>query len=230
MDNNLFDEVRNNIENNKSNHLTIMDDTIVKNNLKTIVECGVDRGTSTCAFLEAIRKTTGRLYSFDIKDCSNLSSNRNWSFLQVNDLDIKRILQKFPDLKENGIDFLYIDSYHEPNHVRSLLHKYFPHINVNGYVFVDDTSAYPFRNLNILTDSINSDLCKEEVEEFYFSNFDSIDYQYNGGENGLAILKKIKNKDINTNYLWKYNFIIYFFFKFVKKIKYKLLLKSKLKF
>ena len=68
----------------------------------------LDRGTSTCAFLEAIRKTTGRLYSFDIKDCSNLSSNRNWSFLQVNDLDIKRIflfLQKFPDLKENGIDF-----------------------------------------------------------------------------------------------------------------------------
>ena len=43
MDNNLFDEVRKNIENNKSNHLTIMHDTIVKHNLKTIVECGVDR-------------------------------------------------------------------------------------------------------------------------------------------------------------------------------------------
>ena len=42
MDNNLFDEVRKNIENNESNHLTIMHDTIVKHNLKTIVECGVD--------------------------------------------------------------------------------------------------------------------------------------------------------------------------------------------
>ena len=32
MDNNLFDEVKKNIENNKSNHLTIMHDTIVKHN------------------------------------------------------------------------------------------------------------------------------------------------------------------------------------------------------
>ena len=225
MDNNLFDEVKKNIENNKSNHLTIMHDTIVKHKLKTIVECGVDRGSSTCAFLEAIKKTTGRLFSFDIKDCSKLFSNKNCNFLQINDLYIKKILQKFPDLKENGIDFLYIDSYHEPNHVRNLLHKYFPYINLNGYIFVDDTSAYPFRSLNILTDSINSDLCKEEVEEFYFSNFNSLNYEYNGGENGLAILKKIKNNDLNKKYLWKYSFLIYQFSKIVKKMKYKLLFK-----
>ena len=225
MNEDLFAEVKSTLITDKLNHLTVMHDTIVRHKLKTIVECGVDRGSSTCAFLEAIKKTTGRLFSFDIKDCSKLFSNKNWNFLQVNDLDIKKILQKFPDLKENGIDFLYIDSYHEPNHVRSLLHKYFPHINVNGYVFVDDTSAYPFRNLNILTDSINSDLCKEEVEEFYFSNFASFDYQYNGGENGLAILRKIKNNDLNTKYLWKYSFLIYQFFKIVKKIKYKLLFK-----
>ena len=225
MNEDLFAEVKSTLITDKLNHLTVMHDTIVKHKLKTIVECGVDRGSSTCAFLEAIKKTTGRLFSFDIKDCSKLFSNKNWNFFQVNDLDIKKILLKFPNLKENGIDFLYIDSYHEPNHVRSLLHKYFPYINLNGYIFVDDTSAYPFRSLNILTDSINSDLCKEEVEEFYFSNFDSLDYQYNGGENGLAILKKIKNKDLNTKYLWKYNFLIYQFFKFVKKIKYKLLLK-----
>ena len=225
MNEDLFAEVKSTLITDKLNHLTVMHDTIVKHKLKTIVECGVDRGSSTCAFLEAIKKTTGRLFSFDIKDCSKLFSNKNWNFFQVNDLDIKKILLKFPNLKENGIDFLYIDSYHEPNHVRSLLHKYFPYINLNGYIFVDDTSAYPFRSLNILTDSINSDLCKEEVEEFYFSNFDSLNYEYNGGENGLAILRKIKNNDLNTKYLWKYSFLIYQFFKIVKKIKYKLLFK-----
>jgi len=226
MKNDLFEEVKNNLIDNKSNHLTIMHDTIVKFKLKTIVECGVDRGTSTCAFLEAIKKTLGRLYSFDIKDCSKLFTDENWNFFQVNDTNIKKILQKYPDLEKNGIDFLYIDSYHEPNHVRRLLYKYFPYININGYIFIDDTSAYPFRNLNILTDSINSDLCKEEVEEFYFSNFDILDYQFNGGENGLAILKKNKNKDLNINYLYKYNFLIYQFFKFIKKIKYKFFYKS----
>ena len=54
-------------------------------------------------------------------------------------------------------------------HVRKILNLYYPFINVNGYIFIDDTSSYPFRRLNILTDSINSDLCKEEVEEFTFN-------------------------------------------------------------
>ena len=92
---------------------------------------------------------------------------------------------------------------------------------MNGYIFIDDTSSYPFRKLNILTDSINSDLCKEEVEEFFYSNFDAFEFKYNGGENGLSILKKIKNNKLYKNSIWKYNFLIYQFFKLIKKFKYK---------
>lgn len=216
----LFESIRKNLIFDKSNHLTIMHDTVVKNQLKTIVECGVDRGTSTCSFLESVKKTKGKLYSFDIKDCSNLFVDENWNFLQTNDTDIKKILIKFPHIK-NGIDLLYVDSYHEPNHVRKILNLYYPYINLNGYIFVDDTSSYPFRKLNILTDSINSDLCKEEVEEFYYSNFDSFDFRYNGGENGLSMLKKKKMGNLNKISIWKYNFFIYQFFKLIKKIKYK---------
>jgi hypothetical protein len=75
--------------------------------------------------------------------------------------------------------------------------------------------------LNILTDSINSDLCKEEVEEFFYSNFNTFEFKYNGSENGLSILKKIKKDKLNKNSIWKYNFFIYQIFKLIKKIKYK---------
>ena len=50
-------------------------------------------------------------------------------------------------------------------------------------IFLLMIHLYPFEAY-ILTDSINSDLCKEEVESL-FSNFDSLNYEYNGGENGL---------------------------------------------
>lgn len=221
MQSDLFEEVKNKLLSNKSNHLTIMYDTAVNNKLKTIVECGVDRGTSTCAFLEVFKKIDGTLYSFDIKDCSNLFNDKNWNFFQTNDIEITQIIKKFPEIKQKGIDLLYIDSYHEPSHVRKILNLYYPFININGYIFIDDTSSYPFRKLNILTDSINSDLCKEEAEEFFYSNFDTFEFRYNGGENGLSILKKIKNNELIQNSIWKYNFLIYQIFKLLKKMKYK---------
>ena len=221
MTDNLFEEVKNNLKEDKSNHLTIMHDIVVNSKLKTIVECGVDRGASTCAFLQAIKETDGNLYSFDIKNCSNLFKDKNWNFSQINDVDLNRIINKFPEIKEKGIDLLYIDSYHEPSHVKKILNLYYPLLNINGYIFVDDTSSYPFRKLNILTDSINSDLCKEEVEEFFYSNFNTFEFNYNGSENGLSMLKKIKEDELNKNYIWKYNFFIYQIFKLIKKIKYK---------
>ena len=56
-------------------------------------------------------------------------------FFQCNDLHIDKILAKYPDL-ENGIDVLFIDSYHEPNHVRKLLSKWYFYINKDGYIFL----------------------------------------------------------------------------------------------
>ena len=65
-------------------------------------------------------------------------------FFQCNDLHIDKILAKYPDL-ENGIDVLFIDSYHEPNHVRKLLSKWYFYINKDGYIFFDDTESYLYR-------------------------------------------------------------------------------------
>lgn len=222
MNKNLHEQVRRTIEEDKSNHLSIMYQTIIDYNLSTIVEFGVDRGTSTKAFLLASDTVGSKVFSFDIKDCSQIIEHKNWSFSQENDINKKKIFELFPNIEKKGIDLLYIDSYHEPSHIKKLLELYFQHINIGGFVFIDDTSSYPYRKIKSLSNSIISDLSREAVEEFYFSNFDYIDYQYNGNENGLCILKKIKDFQVSKKKVWRYNFLVYNIIELAKKIKYKI--------
>ncbi len=226
MNNDLHQQISRIIETDKENHLSIMHYAIVNHKFNTVVEFGVDRGTSTKAFLLASDKVGCKVFSFDIKDCSNILSHPNWFFSQVNDINKKKIFELFPEIIEKGIDLLYIDSYHEPNHIKLLLESYFENINVGGFIFVDDTSAYPYRKIKSLSNSIVSDLSREAVEEFYYSNFDSINFQYNGNENGLCILKKVKDSKVSKKKVWLYNFLIYNIIKLFKKIKYKIFYKK----
>ena len=62
-------------------------------------------------------------------------NSKKWNFFQCNDLDKKKILQQFPELNK-GIDLLFIDSYHDPSHVRSLLFKWFYFVNKKGFIFL----------------------------------------------------------------------------------------------
>ena len=115
----------------------------------TIFELGVNRGGSTKFFFNYIETNGGNLYSIDIKDCSKVLNSKKWKFLQSNDLDKKKILQEFPELKK-GIDLLFIDSYHDPLHVRSLLFKWFYFVNKKGFIFFDDTESYLYRIKKII--------------------------------------------------------------------------------
>ena len=99
-----------------------------------ILELGVNRGRSTKRFLDHINFNGGKLFSIDIKDCSQAIENKNWNFFQCNDLHTDKILEKFPDLK-NGIDVLFIDSYHDPNHVRNLLFNWFYYVKKKWFNF-----------------------------------------------------------------------------------------------
>ena len=109
--NSLHKQILETIKGDKENHLSIMHSEIIKNKFKNIVEFGVDRGTSTAVFLDAVEKTDGYVYSFDIKDCKELFNNDKWKFYKINDLNQQKIFTLFPKLNE-GIDLLYIDSYH----------------------------------------------------------------------------------------------------------------------
>ena len=65
------------------------------------------------------------VYSIDIEDCKDAVVSPNWNFLQSNDLNFEFILKTFPKLEIEGIDLIYIDSYHENHHVLKLLNIWF---------------------------------------------------------------------------------------------------------
>ena len=109
-----------------------------------ILELGVNRGRSTKIFFDHINNKGGQLFSIDIRDCSNAITSSKWNFFQCNDLDVNLILKKFPVI-EKGIDLLFIDSYHEPNHVKTLLNIWYYYLKKDGLIYLDDTESYLYR-------------------------------------------------------------------------------------
>lgn len=201
----------------------IIEKKIQKIKNPTILELGVNRGRSTKRFFDYIKLNGGKLFSIDIVDCRKALDEENWNFFQCNDLHIDKILAKYPDL-ENGIDVLFIDSYHEPNHVRKLLSKWYFYINKDGYIFFDDTESYLYRIkknwiLSVVNDSINS-----EIKDFYHSNYNELIYSKYYSGSGLAILNKMSEKGSHPNMkkIWRYNFFISKLYLLIKKIKFKL--------
>ena len=200
-----------------------------------ILELGVNRGGSTAKFLKYINDNGGKLYSIDIKDCSkiindelfkNIKAN-NWKFLKSNDLNIEYILEKFPLLK-NGIDVLYVDSYHDETHVKKTLEKWFVYIKKNGYIFFDDTESLNYRKSKNFTISVNNDAINDFVKEFYDNNnFQLLYIKYFKGS-GLSEFTKLSDLGslpVLSKKVWKYNSALGYIYLLIKKILY--FLKSK---
>ena len=85
-----------------------------------ILELGVQKGRSTLEFLKICKKNNGRLYSVDIDDCSNVSEDPNWKFINSRDDNFKLIKSEV----SSDIDVLLIDTIHEADHVKKILYGY----------------------------------------------------------------------------------------------------------
>ena len=97
--------------------------------LKTVIETGVARGSSTYAFLSGLRETGGQLYSIDIDpDVGELvppTLRRDWILLVG---DSKRILPKL--LEDIGdIDAFMHDSVHTPEWMFWEYQTAWPHVS-----------------------------------------------------------------------------------------------------
>ena len=190
-------------------------------NNPTIFELGVNRGRSTNFFFDYVEANGGNLYSIDIKDCSKVLNSKKWKFLQCNDLDKKKILQQFPELNK-GIDLLFIDSCHDPLHVRSLLLKWYYFVNNKGFIFFDDTESYLYRIkknyfLSIINDSIN-----HEIKNFYHENYDQLIYTKYFHGTGLSEFYKISDlySHPNKKKIWSYNPLIAKIYLYFKKLNF----------
>ena len=160
----------------KNDHLRIMMDFLRTKKNPNILELGVERGASTTAFCTVSEEINGTVYSVDIDNCSDVVVSKNWNFLQSNDLDYQSILKKFNKLEVEGIDLIYIDSYHENHHVLKLLNIWFKFLKKNGAIFIDDVDSLPFRKRKDIWTSIIYDLTNEAVKNFYYNNEKKIFY------------------------------------------------------
>ena len=158
-----------------------------------ILELGVQNGNSTKMFLDLCDKNDGHLISVDIDDCSNVAKNKRWTFIHSRDDNFDLINNKI--IKK--LDLIYIDSYHEPNHVKKIFYNYYKYLKIDGICIIDDISWLPYSKFNIcdndFIERINR-LTFEKILNIYNSNSENLILDFNFVGSGLAIIKKIKDE------------------------------------
>ena len=157
-----------------------------------ILELGVREGISTKMFLEVCDQNNGNLISVDILDCSKVSNNPRWKFIHSSD-DNFELINKLLNKK---IDILFIDSLHEPNHVRKVFYNYYNFVKTNGLIFIDDVVWLPYveeaRKDNEFVENINR-LTFNKILEIYNENNENMTLDINFAGSGLGIIRKIRD-------------------------------------
>jgi len=163
-----------------------------------ILELGVQKGRSTKKFLELCNKNNGQLFSVDLDDCSDLSNEKRWKFFQTRDDNFEFIKSQIP----NKIDVLFIDTLHEANHVKKLFYEYYPLLNSNGYIFIDDISHLPYlknKDRNNFYCEINNKETFETILSIYSENYKNFELNFSFFSSGLAIIKKLNQNTLNSS-------------------------------
>jgi predicted O-methyltransferase YrrM len=162
-----------------------------------ILELGVREGISTKEFLEVCKKNNGNLTSIDIEDCSNVSDDPNWKFIHSSDDNFELIDKQV----QKNLNFIYIDSYHEPSHVEKVFYHYYDFLKINGICVIDDISWLPYCKKeyrdNEFSEIINRSVFSK-ILEIYNQNKDKFSLEFYFEGSGLAIIKK-KNSDLHQS-------------------------------
>jgi hypothetical protein len=109
-------------------HLEFMHDTVLGDDVRTVVELGVRSGVSTSAFLAALYKADAHrfgeglthLWSIDVNQppiIDEFYRSGLWTFIQGNDLEVRACVPE-------QIDVLFIDTLHHYDHTINELNLY----------------------------------------------------------------------------------------------------------
>lgn len=165
----------------------------VRKQRPTVLECGTRQGYSTTALAEACEETGGTLVSVDIDDCIDVVQSANWVFVQSDDRDVERVIERAPILAE-GIDVLYIDSKHTRSHVEEVLMSWYPFLNAESYVFFDDIDPTPYarrRRKDDLIKEIEWSHIGRFTRDFFYANEDQLFLSHHFGTTGMAKMYKL---------------------------------------
>jgi len=163
-----------------------------------ILELGVKEGTSTKKFIELCEKNNGFLISVDINDCSNVITSNRWKFIHSSDDNFDKIDKIIP----KNLDFIFIDSLHEPNHVKKVFYHYFKFLKKGGICIIDDISWLPYSKNgtsdNEFTENINRSTFNK-ILEIYNKNRENFFLNFFFQDSGYAIITKIKEDPLNKS-------------------------------
>ena len=157
-----------------------------------ILELGVSKGASTKELIKLCCLNDGFLTSVDIDDCSNVIKNEKWKFIHSRDDNFKLIDSEI----SKKINFLFIDSFHEPNHVEKLFYHYFELLTEGGICIIDDVSWIPYAKNQYRDNSHNeytNRLTFKKILEIHNQNQDKFSLEFFFEGSGLAIITKNKN-------------------------------------
>ena len=159
-----------------------------------ILEFGVRHGQSTEFFLDICEKNDGFLYSVDMDDTSKKFNSEKWKFIHGRD-DNFELVESFIPKK---IDLIYIDSFHDAEHVAKIFFHYYPFLKDNGCLIIDDVSWLPYSKKNE-RDNFNSEINNHEtfhkILDIYNNNTNNFDLTFNFKSSGMAkIIKKNENE------------------------------------
>ena len=163
-----------------------------------ILELGVQKGRSTIKFLELCNKNNGKLFSVDLNDCSDVSTDKRWKFFHTRDDDFEFIKSQIP----SKIDVLFIDTLHEASHVKKLFYEYYPLLKSSGYIFIDDISHLPYlknKDRNNFYCEINNKETFETILSIYSENEKNFELNFSFFSSGLAIIKKLNQNQLNSS-------------------------------
>jgi predicted O-methyltransferase YrrM len=171
---------------------------IININKINILEFGVMNGRSTKMFLDVCDKVDGKLVSVDLNDYSNLFNNAKWQFIKSRDDDFS-LMNKIENKK---FDIIYIDSLHEPNHVKNILYYYYDFLKVGGRIFIDDINWLPYIKNNF-KDSEYSEVINRKtfnkIVEIYNANLSNFALEFSFNGTGNANILKINNEKLNES-------------------------------
>ena len=183
----------NNEYNNKLDNFVMTDVKKITN--PVILEFGVRHGLSTKKFLEICEKNDGKLFSVDIDDCSQVSNNSRWKFIQSRDDNFNFIEKEIP----NTFDVIMIDSFHNAKHVKKILFYYYQKLRIGGHMFIDDICWIPYVKNNY-RNHFNSEINNREtfkmVTELILSNQENLNVYFSFVGSGMAKIIKLNEKEL----------------------------------
>ena len=180
----------------KEKYFDYIYEDLLKISNPNILEFGVHAGFSTSIFLDICKINNGKLFSVDVADFSKSFDDPNWKFIKSRDDNFEIVEKKIPD----KVDVILIDTLHKAKHVEKILYNYYPRLNKNGLIIIDDIS-WLYYTKNSVRDNFFIEINNKEtffkLIEIFNSNMDNIKLEFNFAHSGVCKIRKKNESKLN---------------------------------